>query len=91
MTTVSRMTFFIHHFDEHVHHFDQPRLVVIYVVQSKFVKMMNTFVNMTNLRLSSGRLTNLYYICHFNQVKFFSAPDDHWKIKSRDFLNSHTL
>jgi hypothetical protein len=36
-------------------------------------KMMNTFVNMTNLRLSSGRWGWRTYICHFNGVKFLKG------------------
>jgi hypothetical protein len=37
-------------------------------MMNMFVKMMNTFVNTTNLRLTSGRLTNLYLSSNLDEV-----------------------
>jgi hypothetical protein len=59
---------YVCHADEHVHPFDQPRLVVIhdeprFVMLIKFVKM-NRFVNMTNF--SSGRWGWRTYIMFFS-------------------------
>jgi hypothetical protein len=78
---ISQIQPLVCHIDECIHHFDQLRLINmtklgsswitnnLRLVMSMFVRMKNTFVDMTNLRYSSGRWGWRIYICHFHEVK----------------------